>query len=146
MILGYMYDMILHAKSNVFPSTFEAQYRKMHHFILCLHRWRLVIHGAIDGYSRLIVFLCWSNNNRAETVLQLFLKAVSEFGLPSRLRIDKGGENVDVALYMLGASFEGRWPRECDSRKQYPQSTDRKTMERRIQWGLMLVSISVLSS
>lgn len=101
MILGYMYDMILHAKSNVSPSTFEAQYRKMHHFILCLHRWRLVVHGAIDGYSRLIVFLCWSNNNRTETVLQLFLKAVSEFGLPSRLRIDKGGENVDVALYML---------------------------------------------
>ncbi|XP_068724965.1 uncharacterized protein [Montipora capricornis] len=72
-----------------------------------LIRWRMVVHGAIDGYSRLVVFLHCSNNNRAETVLQLFMKAVTEFGLPSRLRTDKGGENTAAALYMLQHPLRG---------------------------------------
>ena len=41
------------------------------HFIQ--HRWRLVIHGGIDGYSRIPVFLHCSDNNEATTVLQLFI-------------------------------------------------------------------------
>lgn len=49
-------------------------------------RWRFVIHGGIDGYSRTVVFLGVSDNNRAETVLSLFEKAVLEWGLPSRVR------------------------------------------------------------
>ena len=59
------------------------------------------MHGAVDGYSRLIMFLQCSSNNRASTVLQLFQQADSDFGLPSRVRIDQGGENVDVAMYLL---------------------------------------------
>lgn len=60
-----------------------------------------MIHGGIDGYSRKIMFLAASNNNRATTVLQGFLGAVQKFGLPIRVRSDKGGENVEVARYML---------------------------------------------
>ena len=41
----------------------------------CLIRWRIVIHGGIDGYSRQVVYLGASNNNKSETVLQLFLEA-----------------------------------------------------------------------
>ena len=47
-----------------------------------LIRYRLVIHCAIDGYSRLITFLQCSDNNRSATVLELFDKATSEFGMP----------------------------------------------------------------
>ncbi|XP_052760130.1 uncharacterized protein LOC128237304 isoform X1 [Mya arenaria] len=66
-----------------------------------LIRWRLVIHGGIDGYSRFPVYLNVSNNNRADTVLYAFLEAVQQFGLPRRVRSDKGGENVLVAEYMV---------------------------------------------
>lgn len=46
-------------------------------------RWRLVIHGGIDGFSRMIVFLKCSTNNLVSTVLDCFVQAVRIFGLPS---------------------------------------------------------------
>ena len=66
-----------------------------------LVRWRLVTHGAIDGYSRLVVFLHCSDNNMATTVLEGFQKAVEMYGLPSRVRTDQGLENIEVAKLML---------------------------------------------
>ena len=60
-----------------------------------------MIHGAIDGYSRLITFLKASTNNRSDTVLSAFTTAIDEFGLPSRIRVDRGGENILVAQFML---------------------------------------------
>ena len=66
-----------------------------------LIRWRIVIHAGIDGYSRLPVYLEANTNNKSETVLKCFLKGVSTYGLPSRVRADKGGENVLVSLFML---------------------------------------------
>ena len=62
---------------------------------------RIVIHGGIDGYSRLIVFLHASTNNRATTVLAYFQEAVVNYNLPSRVRCDLGMENFEVARYML---------------------------------------------
>ena len=53
------------------------------------------------------MFLKCSNNNRAETALDAFLKGVSEYGLPSRVRTDKGGENVDIASFMLAHPLRG---------------------------------------
>ena len=74
----------------------------------CLIRWKIVIHGGIDGFSRRIVFLHASSNNRAETVLELFLHATRDLGWPLRVRSDKGGENVDVARAMLQKRGTGR--------------------------------------
>ena len=42
-----------------------------------------------------------SNNNRASTVLQLFMEAVHDYGTPSRVRGDRGGENMEVAIWMI---------------------------------------------
>lgn len=66
------------------------------------------MHGGIDGYSRAVVYLNASNNNRAETVLQQFQLAVAEWGLPSRVRADKGGENVLVGDFMTSHPARGR--------------------------------------
>lgn len=66
-------------------------------------RWRLVIHGGIDGFSRAIVYLNCADNNRATTVLKAFTGAVESFDLPNQIRTDCGGENVDVWRYMIEA-------------------------------------------
>ena len=65
-----------------------------------LIRWKIVVHGAIDGHSRTIVFLRCATNNRAATVLCAFREAVEQFGLPQRVRSDQGGENTEVWRYM----------------------------------------------
>ena len=64
-----------------------------------------MVHGGIDGFSRFIVYLHCSTNNTSDTVLQLFTKAVHDYGLPDRMRCDKGGENVKVGLGGGGASL-----------------------------------------
>lgn len=66
-----------------------------------LIRWRLVVHGCIDGYSRLIIYLNCATNNKSVTVLDMFKTGVANWSLPSRVRADLGTENVLVAQFML---------------------------------------------
>lgn len=47
------------------------------------------------------MYLHCSSTNEAAKVLELFRQAVDIYGLPSRTRIDKGGENTDVAKFLL---------------------------------------------
>ena len=61
----------------------------------------MVVHGGIDGFSRLVLYLTAATNNRAQTVLESFLSAVEQYGIPSRVRSDKGGENILVARFMV---------------------------------------------
>lgn len=58
------------------------------------------MHGGVDGYSCLVVYVKCSDNTAA-TVFQCFTKAAVSYGLPSRVRSDRGGENVNVANFML---------------------------------------------
>ncbi|KAI5616016.1 hypothetical protein C0J50_10695, partial [Silurus asotus] len=87
-------------------------------------RWRIVIHGGIDGYSRLIVFLHASNNNRSTTVMNCFLNAVARYGVPSRVRTDHGGEDNDVCVTV----------ESCHAPLEKGRSTYTQRIER--LWGL----------
>ena len=49
-----------------------------HHSLI---RWGFVVHGGVDGYSRLVVYLYCSTNNRSDTVLELFRRANTLFGV-----------------------------------------------------------------
>ena len=49
----------------------------------------------------MIVYLRCATNNRASTVYHGFMEAVQSYGLPSRVRSDRGGGNVQVANFML---------------------------------------------
>ena len=71
------------------------------------------MHGGIDGFSRLPLYLKVSPNNYAETVLQCFVEAVADYGLPSCVRCDKGGENVSVSQYMLNHPERGPGHGSC---------------------------------
>ena len=48
-----------------------------------------------------IVGMKVNTNNRAQTVLTLFEEAVDKYHIPSRIRVDRGGENLLVAVFMI---------------------------------------------
>jgi hypothetical protein len=101
-----------------------------------LIRWKIVIHGGIDGFSRydsfrkiyillmftsllyfililltairFVTFLVANNNNRADTVLNCFLDSCKKYGLPSRVRVDYGVENYEVCRFMEFSRGVGR--------------------------------------
>ena len=89
-------------------------------------------HSLIDNCSCIcctaydIVYTTLTDNNRADTVLELFIKGIQEFGLPSRVRSDHGLENVGVAQYMLenrglnrGSIMTGSFVHNCRIERAY---------------------------
>lgn len=65
-----------------------------------LIRWCFVISGAIDGFSRLVTALQCLDNNRADSLLEVFREGTERFGTPHCVRTDMGMENVRIAEYM----------------------------------------------
>ncbi|KAI5448857.1 hypothetical protein NCC49_006065 [Naganishia albida] len=68
-----------------------------HHKLI---RWKFVTHAGIDGKSHLVTFIDVSDNNRADTVRDLFLRGTQRWGWPQRVRADYGGENLGVRELM----------------------------------------------
>ena len=68
-----------------------------------LIRYGLIVHGCVDGFSRAVIWMKLSTNNRATTQLEYFEEAILEHGFPARMRGDKGGENVRIADVMAVA-------------------------------------------
>ena len=89
---------ILHRRSYNVPGPNNLWHIDGLHKLI---RWRIVIHGGIDGFFRIPVYLNASDNNRSQTVFKSFMEAVRTYGLPSRVRADCGGENALVGQYML---------------------------------------------
>ena len=73
-----------------------------------LRTWNLSIQGCIDGGTRLVTLLKCNDSNTADVNLENFKSACEEYMVPSRLRTDKGGENVKVADFMLRMRGVGR--------------------------------------
>ena len=94
------------------PSRFQQCFRRRVYFVPFANSlwhidghhklidWKIVIHGGIDGYSRTVTFLHASDNNRMNTVGDLFGEAVEAWGWPARVRADHGGENLMVKRMM----------------------------------------------
>ena len=55
-----------------------------------LRRYQITIHGCVCGFSRLIIMMKASDNNRAETVRAVFVEAVHKHGWAQNIRTDHG--------------------------------------------------------
>lgn len=84
-------------KNNKSESSFSRHIDTNHK----LNPWGFVFCGGIDGYSRCIIYLRCCTENRASTVLQLFMGTVDLFELPHQARGDTDRENIDIARFMI---------------------------------------------
>lgn len=65
--------------------------------------------GKISNFPNLqVTGMNVSGNNLPETVLRGFIASTKDWGLPSRVRGDRGGENILLATYMVLARGSSR--------------------------------------
>ena len=73
-----------------------------------LARFGFQIYGAVDAYSRKLIWIYCGNANRSSiSVLQQYIQAVKTYGIcPRFLRADKGGETVLMAAFHYNLFLE----------------------------------------
>ena len=86
----------------------RSLYRRAKVIYLVLFRWNFVIYSANDDFSRLISFMRVSTNNFAKTALEIFVQGITTYGIPSRVRADKGSEFNHVNNFMNRINGENR--------------------------------------
>jgi len=59
--------------------------------------YRIVRHGGIDGFYRLVVYLRALTNNRANTVFSYFQEGTAKCNVPPRVRSDLGWKIMKLA-------------------------------------------------
>ena len=94
-----------HLPKENFTSSWRSflQNRKSNRKLI---HWRFVLHGRIKGYSRAIVYIKCFTNNVAGTALQCFTDGIQEFGVPSRVRSDRGAETwMLLDLWLIRRGF-----------------------------------------
>ena len=98
---------VVHRRKYYVPWPNSLWHLDGHHPLI---RWGLVIHGCIDGYSRRVIYLKCNNDNLSDTVLALFMEAVKRDNnlWPSRIRVDRGVEDVKVCDAIVEKHGEGR--------------------------------------
>lgn len=69
---------------------------------------QIYIHGAIDGFSRKVLWLQAADTNKnPKVVASYFLKAFNKYKfLPTRVRTDKATENVNIAKIQRALRYE----------------------------------------
>ena len=65
---------------------------------------KFVASGAINGHSRHIMWLKWSNNNLGNNDYYLLKEDINEFIIPLQVRGDKGSGNRFIAKKMVMVS------------------------------------------
>ena len=99
----------------------------MHEICVEFPWWCMTIFNVVDGFSQLPVSLDCVSNNKPETLLSYFIKGVQTYGIPSRVRSDKG-KNVLIRNFIDCKSRTRVW--KLDMWQKFSQSTYRKAVER----------------
>ncbi|XP_076079241.1 uncharacterized protein LOC143056719 isoform X1 [Mytilus galloprovincialis] len=87
------------------PTANSVWHVDTHHSLI---RWGIIVHGGIDGHSRLIPFLRASTFNTSKAAACFFVQGVKNYGVPSRIRADHGTEYADTGRFMISVNGEGR--------------------------------------
>ncbi|XP_046855923.1 uncharacterized protein LOC124449024 [Xenia sp. Carnegie-2017] len=89
------------------------------------------IHGAVDGFSRKVLWLeVVKSNNAPESVAQLYLDAVRRYrGCPLQIRSDCGTENGVISAAQCYFRANDSWPMEGEQAHTFGTSTHNQRIE-----------------